>query len=227
MIIYSKFRYIYPPRPEKAVSPETLLDYNDGEYLAQPKLNGDCIEIYTNGVEVRIFNRHKKETKKVNNRERFIKLHRETLGKGKGKNKWMVLVGEFMDKGKQNEWCENFNGNFVIIDIIVYDSLQLIGTTFLERTEMLDKMFGKDDIQLTLKGTRKHKFLYTTAVEGVFRVKSFRDCLVALWNDLVKIDMFEGLVIKRCSSVLENGVSPKNNMSGQFKIRKPTKNYNY
>lgn len=228
MIIYTKYRYIYPPRAENAVDQQTLLDYDNGEYLAQPKLNGDCMEVYTNGVEVKIFNRHKKEfSKKVNIKDQFIKLHRETLGAGKGKNKWMVLVGEFMDKGKKNEWNENFNDNFVIFDIIVYDSIQLIGKTFLERSEMLDRMFGKDDIELLQDGPRRHKFLYTTAVKGVFRVKSFRDCLGALWNDLVKIDMFEGLVLKKCSSKLENGVAQKNNMSGQVKIRKATKNYNY
>jgi len=230
MIKYNFFRYIYPPRPENAVDQTTLLDYDNGEYLAQPKLNGDCVEIYTNGVEAKVFNRHKKEfTKLTRGKDHFLRLHRETLGKGKGKNKWIVLVGEFMDKGKRNEYGENFNGNFVIFDMIVYDSVQLVGTTFLERVEMLDRIFGKDDL-LVLdddKGVRKHKFLYTTAVDGIFRVKTFRDCFGALWNDLVLIDMYEGLVLKRASAKLENGISERNNTTGQIKIRKATKNYNF
>lgn len=234
MIPFKSFRYIYPPRPENAVASETLLDYDNGEYLAQPKLNGDCVEIYTNGIDVKIYNRHKKIFKKSDQyKDCFIKLHRETLGAGKGKNKWIVLVGEFMDKGKLNDWGENFNNNFVIHDIIVYDSMQLVGKTYLERVEMLDRMYGKEDLEIIKNnkvfptGVRKLKFLYTTSVEGVYRVKSFRDCLGALWNDLVLIDMYEGLVLKRCDAQLENGISEQNNMAGQVKVRKATKNYKF
>jgi len=110
----------------------------------------------------------------------------------------------------------------------------LVGKTYLERVEMLDKMFGKDDLEIIKNnkafpaGVRKLKFLYVTTVECVYRVKSFRDCFGALWNDIAKINgIYEGLVLKRCDTQLENGITQQNNMAGQVKIRIPTKLYLY
>lgn len=225
MIPYLYFRFIYPPRPDKAVAPEFLKDYDNGEYMAQPKLNGDCTVVFTNGVEVHVYNRHKKVKTKIKNTDRFKLLHRETVSPGVARNKWMVLVGEYMDKGKTNDWGENFNDSFVIFDILVYDSVQLVGKTFGQRVEMLDVMFGKDDVLLTKDGARQHRFLHVTPVPGVYRVKSFYEFLPRLWSDIIKIDMYEGLVLKRVDAPLENGITESNNMSGQVKFRKPTKNY--
>jgi ATP-dependent DNA ligase len=226
MIPYKKFYYIYPPRPEYAISPETMLEYDNYEYLAQPKLNGDSMLIFTNGIEVHIRNRHNKEFKKnIPNTERFLTLHRETPNADT--NKWMVLCGEFMAKSKLNEWSENFNNNFVIFDIIVYDSVQLIGKTFEERVTLLDQLYGVDDKEILADGIRHYKFLYTTDIPTVYRVKSFRTCFKGLYEDLVKTDMYEGVVLKRANSKLENGRSEKNNTNSQLKIRKETKNYLY
>lgn len=229
MIPYRSFRYIYPPRPELAV-PATRLAELEEEYIymAQPKLNGDSMLVFTNGIELHTYNRHKQQTKKIiGDRDRFLELHRETVGDGSDKNKWIVLVAEYMDKGKRNEWDENRNGDLVLFDIIAFDSVQLVGKTFKERVDLMDKLYGTEDKEILDDGIRHHKFLYTTPVKGVYRVKTFRECFTGLWNDLVEIDMFEGLVLKRADAPLENGVSQKNNTSTQVKIRKQTKNYLY
>lgn len=224
MIPFKSFRYIYPPRPENAVSAERLADYDNGEYIAQPKLNGDCLEVYTNGIEVLLYNRHKQVYKKVPDIN-LVGLHRETIDGTK--NKWMCLVGEFMDKSKINEFDENFNGNFIIFDIIVFDSMQLVGKSFEERKLLLDSLYGKEDCTILDDGIRHHKFLHTTPIDKVFRVKTFRDCFSKLWEDLVKIDVYEGLVLKKAKAPLDNGVTEKNNTLSQVKFRKPTKNYLY
>lgn len=177
-----------------------------------------------------VFNRHKQKFKKpIKLQPTFHKLHRETITDEKGapENKWMVLVGEYMAKSKRNEKDEVWNDRYVIFDILVYDGYQLIGKTFRERMELLDQLFGKDDMLLTKDGVEHQKFLYTTPVENVFRVKTFEDCIPALWKDLIKIDMYEGLVGKRADAPLENGVTETNNTASQVKFRKPTKNYNY
>jgi hypothetical protein len=226
MIPYPKFRYIFPPRADNALPATSLKNYDNGTYIAQPKLNGDCMEIFTNGIETIIMDRHKKDfSKNIKMRSQLEKLHRESdVGQ---KNKWMVLVGEHMVKSKKNASGKVWNDKFVIFDIIVYDGVQLIGKTFAERQELLDKLFGKEEVALTKEGTYTDKFLYATEVEGVFRVKSFRDCFTPLWDDLIKIDMYEGLVLKRADAKLENGNTEKNNMNSQCKFRKPTKNYAY
>lgn len=228
MIKYEKYRYIFPPRPENAVHVDAIAEYDNGEYMGQPKLNGDSMLVFTNGEELVYMNRHNKAFKKaMPNMDRLKQLHRQTVKPGSADKKWIVLVGEYMDKGKRNEWGENFNGNFVIFDVLVLDSVQLIGRTFEERERMLDKLYGTDDKEITKDGVRQHEFLYVTAVPGVYRVKSFRESLRAVWNRLVEIDMYEGLVLKRAKAKLENGVSERNNTSSQVKIRKETKNYKF
>jgi hypothetical protein len=228
MIAYTKYRYIFPPRPENAVHVDAIMEYDNGEYMGQPKLNGDSMLVFTNGDELVYMNRHNKAFKKaMPNMDRLKQLHRQTVKPGATDKKWIVLVGEYMDKGKRNEWDENFNGNFVIFDVLVLDSVQLIGRTFEERERMLDKMYGTDDKEITKDGVRQHEFLYVTAVPGVYRVKSFREDLRAVWDRLVKVDMYEGLVLKRAKAKLENGVSERNNTASQVKIRKETKNYKF
>ena len=58
---YNRFKYIYPPRPDNKISPMSLEKFEkEGIFIAQPKLNGSAMEIYTNGKIVIIMNRHKR-----------------------------------------------------------------------------------------------------------------------------------------------------------------------
>lgn len=227
MIKYEDFRFIFPPRPENALSPELIKTYDNGTFLAQPKLNGDCMEVFTNGIDVHLFNRYGEPFKDIQiDINSFKQLYRETVPNAHS-NKWMNLIGEYMIKSKKNESGKIWNQKLVLHDTIVYDGVQLIGKTFRERVQLLDKLYGKDDTILTDDGVEHLHFLYSTPVKDIFRVKTYEDCFLALWKDLVKIDMYEGLILKRASSKLENGNSEKNNMRGQLKFRKSTKNYPY
>ena len=58
MISYNRYRYIYPPRPEINLPSSELNKYDNGLWLVQPKLNGSNITIFTNGVELHVYNRH-------------------------------------------------------------------------------------------------------------------------------------------------------------------------
>ena len=230
MIPFPHFRYIFPPRAENALPADLLKTYDNGQYGAQPKLNGDCTLVFTNGRETHVYNRHRskfKKTLKLSVAD-FQSLYRETLNGTK--NKWMVLVGEYMAKSKTNEHGKTWNDKFVIFDIIVFDGIQLIGKTFRERIELLDKLYGKEETMITKDGVEKLNFMYATSTENVFRVKTYYDCFRGMWDTLVKLTpgtsgMYEGLVLKRLDAKLENGTSEKNNTSSQLKFRKSTKNY--
>jgi hypothetical protein len=225
MLKYSKFRYIYPPRPENSVPPGNF-DRYERTYIAQPKLNGDSLLIFTNGIECHLYNRHKKKYTKAKDEKMFVDLHRETVGVGT-RHKWMCLVGEYMSKGKLDETGANFNDNFVIFDILAYDSVQLVGSTVAERISLLDSIYGKDDKQLSSVGVRHFPYLYTTGIDRVYRVKSFMSDFEFIWETVTGIDMYEGLVFKMLNGKLENGVTQTNNSGWQFKVRKPHKNYKY
>src|SRR3990172_10230228 len=64
MIPFPHFRYIFPPRAENALPADLLKTYDNSQYGAQPKLNGDCTLVFTNGKEVHVYNRHRNKFKK-------------------------------------------------------------------------------------------------------------------------------------------------------------------
>lgn len=209
MKAYPRFRYMFPPRPEYVISTDQLHKY-EKTHLIQVKLNGSCCTIFIKGDELRQFGRHQNE-----NLSNF-KINQENLKVlNCGNNEWNVVVGEYMNKNKKGVDGKPWNHKFVIFDILVYDGEYLIGSTFEERVNLLDKIFGTID---------ENDYLYKIN-ESVFRVKTFYDNFLLRWNEITKIDMLEGVVLKKKEQKLTRGLSEKNNMS--HKCRKPTKNYRY
>jgi len=200
---------MFPPRPEYVISTDQLHKY-EKTHLIQVKLNGSCCTIFIKGDELRQFGRHQNE-----NLSNF-KINQENLKVlNCGNNEWNVVVGEYMNKNKKGVDGKPWNHKFVIFDILVYDGEYLIGSTFEERVNLLDKIFGTID---------ENDYLYKIN-ESVFRVKTFYDNFLLRWNEITKIDMLEGVVLKKKEQKLTRGLSEKNNMS--HKCRKPTKNYRY
>ncbi len=207
---YNKYSYKYPPRPELQIPVEALNDMEqEGVFLAQPKLNGSCMELYTNGKEVIVMNRHKKTLSHKLDVDELRKLHR-----GEG---WMVLVGELMNKNKKDETNKHWNHKFVIFDILVHNGEYLLKTTFEERDTLLNRLYGAE---------RLKPYLFKIS-ENVSRVMSVFGDFKQVFDYITPFDMYEGLVLKRRYGKLENGASQKNNTRTQMKCRKPTKNYSF
>jgi len=212
MAKYSNYRYIYPPRPKNAIMSSDLDFWDNNTLLGQPKLNGSNCTIYTNGEKHIVMNRH-------NGRLTNFQITDEELkSMYRGNGEWMVINGEYMNKSKSDENRKVFNHKFVIFDILVLDGDSLVGKTFEERVVLLDKLYGT-------KACEK-PYLYGIS-ENIYRVKSYTSNFLDLYNDLVEIDMIEGLVLKRKSARLEAGNSELNNCKSQLKCRKPTRNYRY
>lgn len=209
-MIYSKFKYIFPPRPKNKIHPDFIKDYSNGRYLAQPKLNGSNCLIFTNGEKVHIMNRHNQRM------SRFEIENIKNLHVGE-KNSWIVLNGEYMNKNKKDENNKSFNHKFVIFDILVYNNEYLLGSTFQQRIEILNQIYGEKEFD---------KYLYKIT-DNIYRVKSFKENIDEIYSDLIAIDMYEGLVIKRINGKLKNGRTAMNNHNSQLKVRKPTKNYSF
>lgn len=210
---YDKFRYIFPPRPKNAVPQDELDFWDSGSMLGQPKLNGSNTTIYTNGIKVIVMNRH-------NQRLTNFRLTDEEVIKSmyRGNGEWIVINGEYMNKSKNDKFRKVFNHKFVIFDILVLEGNYLVGTTFEQRVEMLDELYGQVECE--------DEFLFKLS-ENIYRVKSYKRDFNDVFNRLVEIDMYEGLVMKRRSAKLEMGTSEMNNVKSQIKCRKVTKNYKY
>ena len=208
MIKYQSFQYIFPPRPKNPIPDTDLKIWDNGMMIAQPKINGSNCTIYTNGKDIYVYNRHGQRLTGFDiSKDEILKLYNG--------NGWMVLNGEYTNKSKNDINGNVFSKKFCLFDILVKDNNYLIGTTFQQRVDMIDELYGipNDYIgQIT---------------ENTYRIKSFNRDFKQIFDDLTKIDMVEGLVLKRKSAKLEIGTSENNNSKSQIKARKPTKNYKF
>lgn len=210
---YEKFRYIYPPRPKNAVPPSDIGVWDNGSLLAQLKFNGSNCTIYTNGVDVRVYNRHNQRMTNFNlTKDELLKLHVGEIGS------WVVINGEYMNKSKKDEKGLPFNHKLVVFDILVLNSDHLVGKTFQERVDILDDLYG------TVESEKPYLWRIS---ENIYRVKTYYTGFDELFNNFTKIDMIEGIVGKRKKARLEVGTSETNNHKSQVKFRKPTNNYRY
>jgi len=205
---YNRFKYIYPPRPENKIPFSSLEKFEkQGIFIAQPKLNGSSMQVYTNGNLVITMNRHKRVMISKMDIDELKKLHQ-----GKG---WMVLCGELMNKSQKDEDNKTWNHKFIIFDILVYKGNHLLKSTFDERYELLKELYPANPVKKQLHQISKN----------CFRVNSVRFGFANIFHDITNYQMYEGLVLKRGDGKLENGITEKNNIRTQVKCRKSTKNY--
>lgn len=210
---YTNYRYIYPPRPKNAIPDTELNFWDNGSLIGQPKLNGSNCVIFLDGTRSMIMNRH-------NERLTGFQIPQDELNSlyKCSDGEWMVLNGEYLNKAKQDENGIIFNHKLVIFDILTFKSDYLVGKTFEERIQLLDELYGTNDSEKS--------YLYSVS-KNVYRVKSYTNGFKNLFDILTKIDLVEGLVLKRKNARLEIGNTENNNTKSQLKARKATKNYKY
>lgn len=209
---YESYRYLYPPRPKNAIPPTELAGWDDGTMLCQLKFNGSNCLVFTNGQKVVVMNRHGARL------TGFRIPDAEILSLYKGTGGWTVLNGEYMNKAKRDERGAEFNHRLVVFDILVDDGEYLVGQTFEQRVGLLDRMFGQSACD--------REYLYSVS-ESVYRVKSHEGGFQQLYETMSRVDMIEGLVLKRRNARLEIGNTESNNTRSQVKCRKGTLNYRY
>ena len=209
---YDKWRFIFPPRPRNAISPDDLNFWDNGTLICQCKLNGSNATIYTDGKKVVVMNRH---GQRLTN---FRLIDEEVKSIYRGDGGWLILNGEYLNKNKMDETGQSFNHKFVIFDILCYDGDYLFGKTFEERVNLLDILYDKNESE--------KEYLYSIST-NVYRVKSYRNGFKDFFDKFTPIDIIEGVVLKRSNARLEVGASEQNNVKSQIKCRKATKNYKY
>jgi ATP-dependent DNA ligase len=213
---YQNYKYIYPCRPANAVTPDDLELWDNGSMFAQLKFNGSNTLIFTNGDIVRVMGRHSQSLSNfaISKEEIINSIYRPLNINGN----WLVINGETLNKSKRDENGQVFNQKLVLFDILVHNSDYLLGKTFQERAELLQKLW--------VTHTTTKDYLLGIS-ENIFLAKSYMTDFKELFNEYTKIDMIEGLVLKRKNARLESGTTEKNNWRSQIKVRKPTLNYKY
>lgn len=216
---YGQFKYLYPPRPEVKTSEADLNRYDNGEYIAQPKYNGSCCVVFTNGQEVHVYNRHKKELAKYSPTIEFRKLARTS--------DWYVYVGEYLNKGKLGEHNEKEADKFIIWDILVWEGKYLIGQTLTDRLELLEKIHPCRRLVVHPDKLEMYEYLCCTEFKGIYKAPAYMNNFAALYRDIIKTDLYEGIVLKKRDSRLTYGFQELNNNDWQIKCRKETKLYQF
>ena len=116
--------YLFPPRPVQTTHHTELSKYDNNQYIAQPKYNGTCCNVFISENEVIVMNRHKGTITSQYSHIDFKGMYRGTG--------WMVVSGEFLNKNQKGEDGNPFNLKFVIWDILVMNGEYMLGSTFQE-----------------------------------------------------------------------------------------------
>jgi hypothetical protein len=222
-MIANRPAFSYPPRPEHKIKPDNISLYDNGEYYAQPKLNGSaCVLMLHEGGDMLLYNRHGE--KLTNADTRLIDVF--SLYRGGG---WMMLAGELLNKNKLGEDGQSFNQRFVIWDILMLDNLSLEGTTFIQRVEILEHLYFTEGASIVNgRGElESYEHLYCLGAENCYMVQTYNQNFKRLYEELVKTDIYEGVVIKRKNGLLMPGITEKSNGHWQIKCRKETRNYKF
>ena len=219
MIPYLNFNYIYPPRPEFKIPPKDLDTFDTGEYVVQPKYNGTCCIVFTNGTEVYVYNRHKQPMAWYSPDINFKGLAHS--------DQWYVYTGEYLNKGKLGESGAKEKDKFIIWDILVWANQYLIGDDLLTRINLLEETYPCQRGKIGENGLEMYEHLCHTNLNGIYKAPSYMNGFLKLFEDISKTDLYEGLVLKKIESKLSYGFQMLNNHDWQIKCRKPTKVYHF
>ena len=219
MIPYLNFNYIYPPRPEFKVAPEELHKFEENDYLAQPKYNGSCCLVFTNGDTCYVYNRHKNILNNVSTDIDFNQLAKS--------DHWYVYAGEYLNKSKIGEHGTKLNDKFIIWDLLVWQDQYLVGETLADRLILLEEEYPSNRMRVTPEGVESYEHLCFTNIENVLKAPAYTCGFTKLFNQIIEVDLYEGLVLKKANSKLNFGFNELNNNDWQVKCRKPTKIYKF
>lgn len=220
---------MYPPRPSRSVPPAKLQDYEDKGYVGQYKYNGTrtLVEIGP-GSKISLWTRHK-EPHKAYKLSDGMKEELTTYHQQGDTSKTIVLDGELL-----NDKTKSVKDRLVLFDVLVIDSDYLIGTSMLERKEILDETFWNSDRwendtgrKMAVKPKVFDKHGKERYLDHVWVAETFFYDLSKRYEELIDMDEIEGLVLKNPRALLENGFSENNNSEWLIRCRKETKSYKY
>ena len=208
---------IYPPRPAGKITPIELPKYERrGNWAVQRKFNGqrNVIHIAADGT-VTMFGRHggphlnfKPSPELL---AEFKALHLEH-----GKEYW--LDSELLDKKTKDP---NYKDRIILFDVLQAGRYLFGGPNQAVRLQMLDAICGHPTQREPFHG------IALQVTPHIWLAETFADKFVVHFQEILKYDEIEGLVLKRMDSVLDNLGTAEYEIAWQIRCRKPHKNYNF
>lgn len=206
---YQEFKYLYPPRPENIISHDRIPYYEKTGWVAQYKKNGTNTIIACSPTgELTLMNRHFEKHKAWQ-----ITSHlKDALAKILPKGSWTVLTGEIL-----HNKTPTVKDTLFIHEVLVYESKFLLGTTFLERQKILEKLLPGGE----------EKYSHFELTPKLWRAKLLTKDLEGLFLAIKEPKIDEGLVLKKPDGILKFCDTTKSNAAWQIKVRYPAKNYSF
>jgi hypothetical protein len=205
--------FLYPPRIEYKAQPISLKKFDNGEFIAQPKLDGSNTSV---SINENVFLAKERHNTFFARPPKFDFL---SLYSGFG---YMCLAGEYLNKSKKGEDNKPLIG-FCIWDILAYNGQILIGSTIEERLEIIDRLYPTTSSR-SINGIN---YIFATNTKDIYKVANYSINFSNIYDTISKIDVVEGLVLKRKSGQLEMMTREQNNIGWAIKVRKPTLNYKF
>jgi len=204
-IPYESWQFLYPPRPETAVSPDVLTDMELKGWIGTYKMNGTCslIGVSPTGT-VHTLTRH-------NTPHKMWSLGNKTkaIAEFGTRGKWTVFLAELL-----NDKTPLIKDTLYIFDILVSDSIQLIGTTFDERQEFLRSI---------LPPMENNAPSHTVVAPGIWLAKTLNEGFAETFRGIKEAGdkAVEGLVLKNPKGALDLMFRTGNNQGWNLKVRVP------
>lgn len=206
---YDNYRFLWPPRPEKAAPPQLIGFYEGRGWTAQVKKNGTCTVIFARGDEVIFKTRHNDDHKAWSAQPSHSAFFA-------GRDGWNVYVAELLhSKGPL------VKNHLYLFDILVNDGQELIGATLVERQAILRERFPspKADIAGSRAGLGARMIS-----QDVSQAMPIADPST-IWPTLGSLD--EGFVFKNPAAKLSPCIVPTANGAWQTKVRRTHANYSF
>jgi ATP-dependent DNA ligase len=185
--------FLYPPRPEKAIAPSLIEWYENLGYVAQLKKNGTCSLAFVSADGKVTFKTRHNEDHKAWTPTKEITDYFSTFPDS-------IFVFELL-----HNKSPLVKDTAYVFDIIRYLGKDLVGVTFSERMQILNKVVPLMNDKIML-------------------AKTYDSCLTGLFQSLDS-PLDEGIVLKNPEAVLEPCYRATSNTAWQVKCRKRTKNY--
>lgn len=223
---FNKYTYLWPPRPSEAISTTMLNFYEKRNWIGQYKKNGTCTVLYvTPEKEIIAKTRHNDDHKLWKPTDQSTGIFKSLPGDG-----WYVFVVEVL-----HSKVRNIKDTVYIFDILVNNGVDLVGTTFAERQDMLTKMFNvqeeadTDDNIVQLFAPQSHYVLTPNTWLAKSFKSDFKKMMRIISNDAPEegAPENEGIVLKNPTAQLEPESRATSNSGWQVKCRIPHKNYSF
>lgn len=208
---YNSWKFLYPPRPEIAIVPQMLPLYENLKWVAQFKKNGTNTIIGISPDKKfyamnRYGEKHKAWALTDHIKSELLKLFPKSL--------WYVICAEIMHSKTQT-----IKDTIYIHDILVNDSMYLVGTSFISRQNILNNLF------ISKNETKTHYVVDTQ--DKIWYAKLIVCDFIDMFNSIKNTQIDEGLVLKNPSGILHLCTKPTSNADWSVKCRHPTKSYNF